>query len=264
MADSMIQTKVPPPPLMLTYVPALVDASTELLAALGEDPSVWGLAKAFLTQLPVLEAAYVPWCGAVGQWFTKSEAPPSIFRKMTAASVPTTPASTVAERRKSRAKLQPRPSVDTPTAGSSGRKSLMSITPFMNNAVDATATADRTWRLSTAAGASTTTLGHSEAPLRERVDSFGVATGKTPAVRDLAIQPTQRVMRYVLQYQGSLLFYCLHKLRSLIMFDVDLLKHTPPGSATHAVLTEAWKAATSLAEKCDRAQGNAAFLARTS
>jgi hypothetical protein len=51
----------------------------------------------------------------------------------------------------------------------------------------------------------------------------------------------------------------------LIEHAPDLLKHTPEGSATHVVLTEALKAASSLAEKCDRAQGNAAFLlSRTS
>ncbi|KAI0334396.1 hypothetical protein GY45DRAFT_1242607 [Cubamyces sp. BRFM 1775] len=60
-------------------------------------------------------------------------------------------------------------------------------------------------------------------------------------VRDLAIQPTQRVMRYVLQYR-------------------DLLDHTPTTSPSRALVERAYEIALRIAKKCDRAQAHAAFL----
>lgn len=66
---------------------------------------------------------------------------------------------------------------------------------------------------------------------------------KPPTVRELAIQPTQRVMRYVLQYR-------------------DLLQHTPMSSPSKALVERALESATKIAQKCDRAQGNSAFLLR--
>ncbi|KAH8099813.1 hypothetical protein BXZ70DRAFT_219141 [Cristinia sonorae] len=60
-------------------------------------------------------------------------------------------------------------------------------------------------------------------------------------LRELAIQPTQRVMRYVLQYR-------------------DLLKHTPASSPSRALVERAVEGALRIAQRCDRAQGNAAFL----
>ncbi|KAI0715009.1 hypothetical protein C8Q76DRAFT_618337 [Earliella scabrosa] len=60
-------------------------------------------------------------------------------------------------------------------------------------------------------------------------------------VRDLAIQPTQRVMRYVLQYR-------------------DLLDHTPAASPSRALVERAYESALRIAKKCDRAQAHATFL----
>ncbi|KAI0639953.1 hypothetical protein C8Q77DRAFT_98327 [Trametes polyzona] len=60
-------------------------------------------------------------------------------------------------------------------------------------------------------------------------------------VREMAIQPTQRVMRYVLQYR-------------------DLLDHTPPTSPSRALVERAYEIALRIAKKCDRAQAHAAFI----
>ncbi|KAL1951162.1 hypothetical protein VTO73DRAFT_311 [Trametes versicolor] len=60
-------------------------------------------------------------------------------------------------------------------------------------------------------------------------------------VRELAIQPTQRVMRYVLQYR-------------------DLLDHTPTTSPSRALVERAYEIALRIAKRCDRAQAHAAFL----
>jgi len=64
---------------------------------------------------------------------------------------------------------------------------------------------------------------------------------KVATVRELAIQPTQRVTRYVLQYR-------------------DLLKFTPGSSPSRALVERALEAALKIAQRCDRAQGNSAFL----
>ncbi|KAI0778723.1 hypothetical protein BD413DRAFT_116202 [Trametes elegans] len=61
------------------------------------------------------------------------------------------------------------------------------------------------------------------------------------SVREMAIQPTQRVMRYVLQYR-------------------DLLDHTPATSPSRALVERAYESALRIAKKCDRAQAHAAFL----
>ncbi|KAH9858341.1 hypothetical protein C2E23DRAFT_719411 [Lenzites betulinus] len=60
-------------------------------------------------------------------------------------------------------------------------------------------------------------------------------------IREMAIQPTQRVMRYVLQYR-------------------DLLYHTPTTSPSRALVERAYEIALRIAKKCDRAQAHAAFL----
>ncbi|OJT04451.1 hypothetical protein TRAPUB_4721 [Trametes pubescens] len=60
-------------------------------------------------------------------------------------------------------------------------------------------------------------------------------------IRELAIQPTQRVMRYVLQYR-------------------DLLDHTPTTSPSRALVERAYEIALRIAKRCDRAQAHAAFV----
>jgi hypothetical protein len=66
---------------------------------------------------------------------------------------------------------------------------------------------------------------------------------REPRVRDLAILPTQRVMRYVLLLR-------------------DLLAHTPTTSPSREIVSKAVDTAVALADKCDRAQNNSAFLRR--
>ncbi|KIP03849.1 hypothetical protein PHLGIDRAFT_129914 [Phlebiopsis gigantea 11061_1 CR5-6] len=68
---------------------------------------------------------------------------------------------------------------------------------------------------------------------------------KNPSVRELAILPVQRVMRYVLQYR-------------------DLLANTPVESPSRGLVERALESATRIAAKCDRAQDNSAFFLRRS
>ena len=43
-------------------------------------------------------------------------------------------------------------------------------------------------------------------------------------------------------------------------FVLDLLKHTPASSPSRALVERALEAASKIAQRCDRAQGNSAFL----
>lgn len=62
-------TETAPPALVLTYVPALLNASEALLTRLEDDPSAWGVSAAFVGVEEEIEAAFVAWCGVVGEIF---------------------------------------------------------------------------------------------------------------------------------------------------------------------------------------------------
>ncbi len=66
-------TTCPPSPFILTYVPALLGASEALLARLEDDPSAWGVSAAFVGVEEELEAAFVAWCGVIGEIFVGEE-----------------------------------------------------------------------------------------------------------------------------------------------------------------------------------------------
>ncbi|OCH96198.1 hypothetical protein OBBRIDRAFT_369213 [Obba rivulosa] len=92
-------------------------------------------------------------------------------------------------------------------------------------------------------------LSSANSPPTSPVDKTAPETSgwdKKLTMRDLAIQPTQRVMRYVLQYRG-----------------MHLLEHTPTTSPSRGLVERALDSAIRIAQKCDRAQGNSAFLRRT-
>ncbi|KAK7465496.1 hypothetical protein VKT23_005471 [Stygiomarasmius scandens] len=73
----------PPPPLMHTYLSALVAVSTIFVSRLEADPTISGAARAFIgcsseasseslelnEDIETLERVFVGWCGVVGGWF---------------------------------------------------------------------------------------------------------------------------------------------------------------------------------------------------
>ncbi|KII93626.1 hypothetical protein PLICRDRAFT_152535 [Plicaturopsis crispa FD-325 SS-3] len=195
----------PPPPLMASYVPALLRASETLLARLEDDPSAWGVATAFMGCEEEIGAAMIAWCGIVGEFFAPAPAP-----------------------HRSSVLLKPKPQSDPTntatlgrTTGTGPRRRTVSGREAWRKSLP-----DLTKSLSWARGSSVGKEGKSP---------------RKASVRELAIQPTQRIMRYVLLYR-------------------DLLKHTPPNSPSRALVEDALGAALRIAQKCDRAQGNAAFL----
>ncbi|KAF8215818.1 hypothetical protein K438DRAFT_612009 [Mycena galopus ATCC 62051] len=187
-------TATPPPPLIMAYTPALIEASQNLLLKLTANPSVQGIAETFIEAEPSLEA-FVAWCGVSGDFFLSPQRP-TIGR----------------------------------TASSSVRREMDSpiVVPLKRRVT--------TW-------------------VQERRSSYGMGREGTmdvpssnpskgrslPSVRDLAILPIQRVMRYVLLFR-------------------DLSANVPATSPSYVFVERALQVAMVIAQKSDRAQGNAAFL----
>lgn len=216
-------TATPPPPLMLHYASDVVRASTLVLEGMTRAPGAAGIARAFLAHEAVVEAAYVRWCGAVGGWFVPGSAP----RDGDAGGAQ------VVRKRRSRTAVAAEGEDAVP--GHPLRRSVNS------------------WRRSS----------QGVAALAEEEGVLPARAPRPHTVRDLAILPTQRVTRYVLLYRGAstpLVDLVLQWLTHLQF--ADLLAHTPLASPARAFVERAVAAASRIAEKCDRAQGNAAFIAQ--
>ena len=157
-------TQSPPPAMMMTYLPALVLASEGFLARMEANPSAQGVADAFVAEKEKLEAALVGWSGVVGGFFVGAE-------------------SRTVGRARSTSGVRGRGVKDT-NQGSirrrvgswkwkKGKHSILSLGESVPAPIPP--------------------LEGDKEPTKER--------GK-PTVRDLAILPTQRAMRYILLYKG--------------------------------------------------------------
>ncbi|OAX40873.1 hypothetical protein K503DRAFT_798430 [Rhizopogon vinicolor AM-OR11-026] len=241
------QTANPPPPLMLSYLPDLIRVSEALLKAFLDDPSAWGVSTAFMACEDNIEAAMVSWSSVAGNFFTDSP------------SKETDSASIKAKWRRRKSLLLSTGSPLLPVPGRSrGHSPPASPTalPLIRSFTSETGSrirqrTDGHYRKVSNDGSVESSTTERSSPGVNSVDekdgraddSKRGSPTRSPSVRDLAIQPTQRVMRYVLMYQ-------------------DLLENTPPTSPSRALVERALKAATHIASKCDRAQGNIAFLRR--
>jgi hypothetical protein len=87
-----------------------------------------------------------------------------------------------------------------------------------------------------------------------------------PRVRDLAILPSQQVVRYVLLYKGMMTAGCFQVCHQadVGVYCLDLLAHTPSPLASRDTVEQALQAALSIAQRCDKAQKNSSFLLPTS
>ena len=158
---------------MLAYLPALLTASQALLGRFTEDPSAWGVSTTFMGCEEELEAAMVAWSGVAGQFFSKKEKSRSWKRSrassQTHGSVPSSPTSAV----------PPVPSLKS-SAGGDGMTALPPKLVLMG--------AEKTGEKADAD------------------DEKSRRSERKLSVRDLAIQPTQRVMRYAMLYRGRRFF----------------------------------------------------------
>ncbi|KAJ3881179.1 hypothetical protein F5051DRAFT_124275 [Lentinula edodes] len=209
------ETMTPPPALLLAYLPALVQASEKLLSQMEMNPSAAGVAEAFLACEDQLELAFLGWCGIIGGFFAGAYDSPSIKRART---------SSASFGRKDTRKGGYSDSSVKRRVGSWGKR----LGSFRS----------RSWSMS---GRSATE--HAEYKVEVSFEEKKELRMEryVHSVRDLAILPTQRVMRYTLLFR-------------------DLGSHMPSPSASHEKVQMALEATISLAQKCNNAQGNSVFL----
>ncbi|CAK5280718.1 unnamed protein product [Mycena citricolor] len=222
-------TRMRPPPLMHAYAVGLAVESAGLLRRMESDPSAWGVAAAFLGAEESLEAALVAWCGVVGAWFSDEKTESRTSKRLSKTRAPDSSISESAAKDEE-PRLSWRRSSLTASIRTLSKPSAPPDIPPVVPAVPlkvAIPTAEQLSAMTPSPSSSSKKSGK-EKDLR-------------PNVRDLAIAPTQRVMRYVLLYR-------------------DLLDHTPAYSAARPLVSQALDTAMRIAQRCDRAQGNSAFL----
>lgn len=230
-------THTPPPPLMQHYAAELVRASAAVLRAMEQQPSALGVAKAFVENVEEVEGAYVRWCGVVGGWFVagggveesgtvKLKRNLSRYRASIDSATPPTAAdapgyggvesedgsSPVSPlKRTVRTWRRSLPSVASlGEAGASiygygyvyGSRSLRR----RNKEVDKVAEVEQSDAVGRDLSSTTTPSSPSSSSGQNLTSRPPRVRGKS-AVRELAIQPTQRVMRYVLLYRGTLVLF---------------------------------------------------------
>ncbi|KZT72901.1 hypothetical protein DAEQUDRAFT_808867 [Daedalea quercina L-15889] len=263
--------------LLLSYVPALLRASEALLVRLVDDPSAWGVSAAFIGCEEELEAAFVAWCGVVGNFYIDGEDKDKRGRKRRKSGDETNGVSVPIEPRGFSARSPSQPGLaglakpraehrrlslfnaneggmftaalgtglafglsSPPTLDWRGHGSTASVSKDHGPTGTLTRTLS-TWKRksmpSSLSNLPSSSMGAPPSPS----SAHGHTKEKLLTLRDLAIQPTQRVMRYVLQYK-------------------DLLAHTPVASPSRGLVERALESAVRIAKKCDRAQGNSAFL----
>ena len=204
------RTTTPPPPLMKQYVPALLRASQRLLKGLAEDPSAWGVATAFVACEEEVEEGMVAWAGVVGEFFAvgesgraKAEKSKEKNRELSMAKLEGV------EEKLSRSGTWRNRSLSflnrTPTRTSGPRPPLPPMPPPQVLVARATAQdKERRGKLRKSRVLDSALLEDIEQGVEMRSPATSPARKeKQYTVRDLAIQPTQRVMRYVMLYRGQ-------------------------------------------------------------
>ncbi|KAG6380956.1 hypothetical protein JVT61DRAFT_5350 [Boletus reticuloceps] len=187
------QTATPPPPSMDPYILALVRVSETLLRCFLEDPSAWGVSTAFVTSEDELEAAMVSWCAVAGALFTDENDPRSIglvgrwrYRK----SGVTSSSSSAATKAMS-IPLSPRLPPILPMINTTGK--IKKRTDEEYGARQYPQMEHHDERRS--AFISLQKPGQPEGTNSQTLT--GRPPSRKPSVRELAIQPIQRVMRYI-------------------------------------------------------------------
>lgn len=228
--------------LLLSYVPALLGASEALLVRLMDDPSAWGVSAAFIGCEEELEAAFVAWCGIVGNFYIDGEDKdkrgrrrrksgdgltnflgPSESRGFSAVRSASQsgiagmvrPGSNMAETRRMSLYSTAESGLFTAALGT-GLAFGLASPPTLDSKDGSTASIGKDHGPTGTLSRTLSAWKRKSMPssLYNIPSSLGVPPSPTAAhgqgkegklltLRDLAIQPTQRVMRYVLQYKGA-------------------------------------------------------------
>jgi hypothetical protein len=222
-------TLTPVPEMMLSHAKQLIDVSKRLLEGMEKEPSARGVAEVFVAVggLSVdVESAFVGWCGAVGGWFqddlADTQAAVGVKRKRkgcesvggsaeyqlmisghgsSGSGGVTFPTSTTTDEHAHTSPLK--------RTVSTWRKSMPSI-PGLGEGGVWRRDKDKEDRDKDEGGSSCgpTRTAFDDDPSPSAMPSTCKPLRK-PAVRDLAILPTQRVTRYVLLYRGMFFYLSL-------------------------------------------------------
>lgn len=199
------ETVTPPPPLMRHCAAELLRTSQSVLNGMENEPTAKGVAKAFLDKEEEIEGAYVKWCEAVGDWFAGDNSGLDGSAGNGSGGRTSIDAAENWGRRLSLKRRNWVGKSDGDTNGNAGSIMDPEGDEVASNSLKRTVS---TWRKSMP------TLGFDSVSIygsgvwkkdKEKEDEKSedvVAPVKKPTVRELAILPTQRVMRYDLLYQG--------------------------------------------------------------
>lgn len=203
------ETASPPPRLMLQYAEELVHVSKGLLKAMEKEPSVRGVATAFLGMQKELEQIYVKWCGAVGDWFAGDGSPGKEDVPLLGGGVELSEKAIGRGRSQSsikKGRMRHKSDGDYNGYGSRGDREE-STTSSLKRTVS-------TWRTTvpsmTSIGFEVGSISGIGARKRDKDKGFDIEkedeqvenkTLRKPTIRDLAILPTQRLMWYGMQFQ---------------------------------------------------------------
>ncbi|KAK0232619.1 hypothetical protein IW262DRAFT_5853 [Armillaria fumosa] len=227
----------PSPMLMHTRLIALIDVSQALLGAMENDPSVAGIAGAFVAMEEEMGVALSGWCSVVGGWFddgieVRRQRRLSKGPRGTEKDLPALPNSTTENNKPKR---------------SSTMLSLASREVWRNSAssdpTSRSATPKRSSTLPSSASLLTfprslSVSSRMKGTWRKSLPTLPAWSSKNAqTLRGRAILPVQRVTRYALFYR-------------------DLLKHTEGSSPSRGVVEEAVTVADRIAKRCDDSQGN--------
>lgn len=193
-------TATPPPALMSDCANEVLQACERVLKGMEKNPSARGVATAFLEGEAEVQGAYVKWCGVVGDWFSGDgsgqDSSPSTARPSLDLTEVGNRVRRISVKRRNRVGSRTDPEKLT---------SLVSGCEGEDVSMGSLKRTVSTWRKSMP------TLGFDTQPLygggdrkkdKESEREPVSPTVRKPPVRELAILPTQRVMRYVMIYQG--------------------------------------------------------------
>ncbi|KAJ3749924.1 hypothetical protein DFH05DRAFT_1518049 [Lentinula detonsa] len=212
----MLSQQTMTPPLLLTYLPPLIVVSEKLLSQIEVNPCAVGVAEAFLSCGDQLESAFVGWCGVVGEIFAGScgNMVPTIKRARTSGA-----------------------SFGRNFAQKDDLSDSRSIRRIRSWGRLISSIRSRSWSMSRRDDNALMTRNE------VKVNSSGkknISKIHIHSIRELAILPTQRVMRS-------------------LTFSEELVTYTPASPSQERVQM-AHEGALLLAQKCDKAQENLAFL----
>jgi hypothetical protein len=231
-------TLTPVPEMMVSQAKELIDVSKRLLKGMEEEPSVRGVAEVFVEvggglDVDRAESAFVGWCGVVGGWFqddlADTQAVVDVKRKRKGCENGVGGGGggsgdyhlMISEHEGSGPDGVTFP-ISTTTGEHAHTSPLMRTVSTWRKSMPSVSEGG-VWRRDRdkdEGGSSTCGRGRmafdevrSSSSISMTLTSIGKPIRK-PAVRDLAILPTQRVTRYVLLYRGMFFIYIFFPLQS--------------------------------------------------